>query len=167
MAEQSGGAPEAAKAKIEGKSADRHREGDDPDVELAATSGDLASQSATLQDLVGFFHVAQVIGPDEYHEGVDDNAFTNWMARENLRRAASAVEAAPEEAAQLGAGPDEVRSWRRIADAMVLGQDARTGLIEQFTGFFGLEEVDLATLGVRGAPADMILGHAALAPAEV
>ena len=34
-------------------------------------------------------HIDGVIGPDEYHEAVDDNAFTNVMARWNLRRAAS------------------------------------------------------------------------------
>ena len=33
-------------------------------------------------------HIYGVIGPDEYHEPVDDNAFTNVMARWNLRRAA-------------------------------------------------------------------------------
>jgi kojibiose phosphorylase len=107
----------------------------------------------------GLFHIRQVIGPDEYHEGVDDNAFTNWMARFNLRCAADLVDAAPDAAASRGAGPDEARSWRRIAGALYLGQDARTGLIEQFAGFFQLETIDLAALGVRASPADMILGR--------
>ena len=30
-------------------------------------------------------HIDGVIGPDEYHESVSDNAFTNVMARWNLR----------------------------------------------------------------------------------
>ncbi|MBD0291660.1 MAG: glycoside hydrolase family 65 protein, partial [Thermoleophilia bacterium] len=37
----------------------------------------------------GRAHQYGVIGPDEYHEPVDDNAFTNVLARWNLRRAAS------------------------------------------------------------------------------
>ena len=37
----------------------------------------------------GSAHIRHVIGPDEYHEDVDDNAFTNVMARWNLRRAAA------------------------------------------------------------------------------
>ena len=41
-------------------------------------------------------HIYGVIGPDEYHEPVDDNAFTNVMARWNLRRAAAAVREFPE-----------------------------------------------------------------------
>ena len=32
-------------------------------------------------------HIRGVIGPDEYHENIDDNAFTNVMARWNIRRA--------------------------------------------------------------------------------
>ena len=37
----------------------------------------------------GSAHIYGVIGPDEYHESVDDNAYTNVMARWNLRRAAA------------------------------------------------------------------------------
>ena len=35
----------------------------------------------------GLHHIRGVIGPDEYHETIDDNAFTNVMARWNIRRA--------------------------------------------------------------------------------
>src|SRR4029077_1715112 len=31
-------------------------------------------------------HIRDVIGPDEYHEHIDDNAYTNVMARWNIRR---------------------------------------------------------------------------------
>jgi trehalose/maltose hydrolase-like predicted phosphorylase len=34
----------------------------------------------------GLRHIRGIIGPDEYHETVDDNAYTNGMARWNLRR---------------------------------------------------------------------------------
>ena len=42
-------------------------------------------------------HIRRVIGPDEYHEAVDDNAFTNGMARWNLRRAAARVTTADDD----------------------------------------------------------------------
>ena len=42
----------------------------------------------------GSAHIYGVVGPDEYHEPVDDNAFTNVMARWNLRRAAEAADRA-------------------------------------------------------------------------
>ena len=33
-----------------------------------------------------------MIGPDEYHEDVDDNAFTNVMARWNIARGLETIE---------------------------------------------------------------------------
>ncbi len=43
--------------------------------------------SRVERDGDGRAHIRGVIGPDEYHEHVDDNAYTNVMARWNLRRA--------------------------------------------------------------------------------
>jgi trehalose/maltose hydrolase-like predicted phosphorylase len=39
----------------------------------------------------GRAHIRDVIGPDEYHETVDDNAYTNLMACWNLERAAETI----------------------------------------------------------------------------
>ncbi|MBC7172633.1 MAG: glycoside hydrolase family 65 protein, partial [Polyangiaceae bacterium] len=38
------------------------------------------------------YHIRGVVGPDEYHHAVNDNAYTNWMARFNLERAAWVAE---------------------------------------------------------------------------
>ena len=46
--------------------------------------------AAPADDADGRAHLFGVMGPDEYHEVVDDNAYTNVMARWNLRRAAEA-----------------------------------------------------------------------------
>lgn len=35
----------------------------------------------------GKYHINDVVGPDEYHEHVNDNAFTNYMARWNMAKA--------------------------------------------------------------------------------
>ena len=43
-------------------------------------------------ELDGRAHIRQVIGPDEYHELIDDNAYTNAMAAFNLERAADVVD---------------------------------------------------------------------------
>ena len=52
-------------------------------------------------DPAGVGHIDGVIGPDEYHEDVDDNAFTNQMAAWNMNRAADLVR---REDAASGAG---------------------------------------------------------------
>ena len=62
-------------------------------------------------------HIDQVIGPDEYHESVNDNAYTNVMARWNLR--AAARRCGP------GRDPADTRRWRELAD--VAGRRVRRG----------------------------------------
>ncbi|GEL44902.1 hypothetical protein CHO01_00180 [Cellulomonas hominis] len=66
------------------------------------------------------FHLDGVTGPDEYTAVVDDNAYTNLMARRNLRGAADAAERFPAEAGRLGVTADERAAWRRAADRMVV-----------------------------------------------
>ncbi len=44
--------------------------------------------SRVERDGDGNYHISHIIGPDEYHENVDDNAYTNIMAAWNLRRGA-------------------------------------------------------------------------------
>lgn len=99
-------------------------------------------------DTDGTAHIDGIIGPDEYHENVNDNAFTNAMVRWNLLHAAA-----------LGrAGGEEARRWRRCAAALVDGFDP-TGLRhEQFAGYFGLEPLTVADLP-RGADPDKVLGR--------
>ena len=73
----------------------------------------------------GRYHIRRVIGPDEYHEGVDDNAYTNGMAQWNLERGAEAArilrERWPERwkdlAERLDLSQEEIRRWPELARA--------------------------------------------------
>jgi trehalose/maltose hydrolase-like predicted phosphorylase len=106
----------------------------------------------------GRAHVYGVIGPDEYHEPVDDNAFTNVLARWNLRRAA----------ALDGVDPDERSRWLALADALVDGYDRGSGLYEQFAGFFELEPLVIAEIAPRRPiAAELLLGPERTAGAQV
>jgi len=115
----------------------------------------------------GLHHIDGVIGPDEYHVPVDDNAYTNGMARWNLTAAARTTQILRERwparwealSAQWTLGSNEVAYWEHIAASMYSGFDAHTGLIEQFRGYFGLEDIDPATLEPRTAPVDVVLGR--------
>jgi trehalose/maltose hydrolase-like predicted phosphorylase len=109
-------------------------------------------------------HIYGVIGPDEYHEGVDDNAFTNVMARWNLRRAADAVRSTPEAAVTYA----EADAWTQLADALVDGYDHDTGIYEQFAGFNRLEPLIIEDVAPRRPiAADLLLGRARTANAQV
>jgi len=118
----------------------------------------------------GRYHIRGVIGPDEYHVGVDDDAYTNVMAQWTLERGAetAALLAArwPARwatlAERLAVAGDEPRTWARIAAAMYTGFDPQTGLFEQFRGYFALEDVDQRAYEPRTAPLEVLLGPARL-----
>jgi len=113
----------------------------------------------------GSAHIDGVIGPDEYHECVDDNAFTNVMARWNLRRA---LEAVGERGAQVDVDPSEQQRWRAVADGLIDGFDTATGIYEQFAGFRRLEPLIIAEVAPRRPiAADLLLGTERVQGAQV
>jgi trehalose/maltose hydrolase-like predicted phosphorylase len=113
----------------------------------------------------GSAHIDGVIGPDEYHECVDDNAFTNVMARWNLRRA---LEAVGERGARVDVDPSEQQRWRAVADGLIDGFDTATGIYEQFAGFRRLEPLIIAEVAPRRPiAADLLLGTERVQGAQV
>jgi trehalose/maltose hydrolase-like predicted phosphorylase len=115
----------------------------------------------------GRYHIRGVIGPDEYHEHVDDSAYTNIMARWNIARGLDTVTALrarwparwTELSGELGLDDTELEQWRQAAEALVTGIDPETGLIEQFAGFFKLDPINLADYSGRTMPIDVVLGR--------
>ena len=120
-------------------------------------------ESRVRTDAAGAGHIEGVIGPDEYHEDVDDNAFTNVMAAWNLRRGAEILDrTSPGEAAD----PEAAR-WRSVADALVTGFDPATGRHEQFAGYYRLEPLLAADLGTVPMAADLVLGRDRLVASQI
>jgi trehalose/maltose hydrolase-like predicted phosphorylase len=111
-------------------------------------------------DAQGRAHIDEVIGPDEYHESVDDNAYTNVMARWNLRTAADLADGA-------SVTDDEARAWRRLAERIVDGYDPVTGRYEQFAGYFRLEPLLIADVAKPPVAADVLLGRGRVAASQV
>ena len=108
-------------------------------------------------------HIYGVIGPDEYHEVVDDDAFTNVIARWNLRSAARAVANGPEDAAR----PEAAR-WLELAGSLVDGYQADTASYEQFAGFLGLEPLIIEDIAPRRPiAADLLLGADRVSASQV
>jgi trehalose/maltose hydrolase-like predicted phosphorylase len=113
------------------------------------------------------FHIRHVIGPDEYHADVDDNAYTNLMAAWALRRGAETARLLEQRwpdrwcelVSRLHFRNEEVASWAKLADAMFTGFDSDTLVFEQFKGYFERAAVDLKSFEPRSAAMDIILGH--------
>ncbi len=122
---------------------------------------DIAVETARLWNSLGFwrdevdgadsFHIHGVTGPDEYTTVVNDNLFTNVMARFNLRFAARTVRemelAAPEAyrlmADRLGLDPEEPEIWEKAADAMHIPFSPALGIHPQDAVFLEREVWDL------------------------
>lgn len=112
-------------------------------------------------DADGRGHLYGVMGPDEYHEVVDDDAFTNVMARWNLRRAADLHD-------HPSAGRTaEAARWRYQADSLVDGYDPSTGLYEQFAGYWRLEPLLVSDIATPPVAADVLLGPARTARSQI
>jgi trehalose/maltose hydrolase-like predicted phosphorylase len=124
-----------------------------------------ASRGAIESD--GAYHIRNVIGPDEYHEGVDDNAYTNLLAAWNLRHGAAAGRLLQQHwpgvwrelSARLRLSNDELATWPKLADIVFTGFNSDTSLFEQFAGYFNREPIDLKSYEPRSAAMDVILGH--------
>lgn len=83
-----------------------------------------------------YHHIRGVMGPDEYHYSVNDNAYTNWMARFNLECAAGV-------AMEKGVHRAEAEEWNGLAHSLYCPAPGVDGVIEQFEGFFSLADYSL------------------------
>jgi Glycosyl hydrolase family 65 central catalytic domain/Glycosyl hydrolase family 65, C-terminal domain len=119
--------------------------------------------SRCRRDAEGRVHIDAVIGPDEYHEIVDDNAFTNVMARWNLRRALQL-----HDDGNASIADDERQRWQSLVADMVDGYDPATQLYEQFAGFYALEPVIVAEVAPRRpVAADLLFGREYVARTQI
>ena len=98
----------------------------------------------------GQFCIHCVTGPDEYSTMVDNNTYTNLMARENLRYAAETVEKIRERRPDLFTALTykvrldllEVSEWKRAAEQMYIPFDERTQITPQDDQFLDQEPWD-------------------------
>ena len=74
------------------------------------------------------YEIHDVIGPDEYHERVNNNAYTNAMARFVFRAAAKYLNG---------------REYADLAEKIYIPQANQDGVIEQFDGYFALEDCSI------------------------
>lgn len=123
----------------------------------------------------GLYHINSVIGPDEYHERVDDNAYTNYLVKNNFELAVkiynwmsgSYHEKLSAVRDKIGLTEEEVDGWAEIKERIYSGYNPETMLFEQFKGYYDLEYVNLSDFEPRSAPMDIILGREKTAATQV
>ncbi|WP_377190504.1 glycoside hydrolase family 65 protein [Ruegeria meonggei] len=97
------------------------------------------------------YELTNVIGPDEFHEHVDNNTFTNRMAKWHLEQSArvfrelseSSSEVHDELRIRLDLTGKEVDHWLETAEKIFVPFDPSRNLIEQFEGYFQLKDIPI------------------------
>ena len=128
------------------------------DVEFLCEYGaEMLVETARLWADLGFygkdhkFHIHGVTGPDEYNAIVNNNAFTNLMARENLNYATKVVKQMRSEypdkfktlVHNTGLETTEVNQWNKAAEKMYIPYDKKLGINPQDDTFLQKEIWDL------------------------
>lgn len=101
-----------------------------------------------------------VMGPDEFQMMVNNNAYTNFMAKKTLEytvhtlllmkgSAESEYETLIE---KLELKEEEVKEFEKIAGDMFIPRDEETKVFEQHEGFFKLPHVDIAQIPIEEFP---------------
>jgi kojibiose phosphorylase len=96
----------------------------------------------------GGYELKQVMGPDEFHSHIDNNAFTNRLAQWHLTYAVQVYDQLRDRgdldavAAAIGLEPEERNRWQEVA-AGIVGPRVVDGVIEQFTGYFDRDDVPI------------------------
>lgn len=103
------------------------------------------------QEDKGRYEIRDVIGPDEYKEHVDNNAYTNYLTAENLDRACDVIaqmqEKWPNAYAVLSAKYDLgalAAQFQDVRGKLYLPQPNADGIIAQNDQYLGLEKTDLS-----------------------
>ncbi|WP_010540900.1 glycoside hydrolase family 65 protein [Dietzia alimentaria] len=127
------------------------------DQEFMVREGvDVLVETARMWLSLGFFttddrfNIHGVTGPDEYTTVVDNNLFTNAMARFNLVAAAIACKRIAELndgrwegiCRRLGIDDGEIADWKRAAKGMVIAYDEELGVHPQDEDFLAKEVWD-------------------------
>jgi len=106
------------------------------------------------------YEINHVVGPDEFHVDVNNNAYTNFLVRWNLitahrmfnrlKRATPKVYTSLK--GKLNLKDREVAQWRTIATKIKSPNVNRKGVIEQFDGFFKLRNLQINETDENGIP---------------
>lgn len=129
-------------------------------VEILLETGKFWASRVEYNSEKDRYEINNVIGPDEFHEHVKNNVYTNYLAKWNLLKAVEYYYWIKEKNIvkfeklknNLGLTDDEVKSWESIAQKIYIPRKEGEKLIEQFEGYFELEEYEITEWDENGLP---------------
>jgi kojibiose phosphorylase len=112
------------------------------------------------------YEITDIIGPDEYHDHVNNNVYTNALARWNLQTAIEIIGWMKDKQPQawnwlsqmIQFNDKEISAWDHIIQHIYLHYDEKSRLIEQFDDYFSRKDVDLAAMEPRTSSIQSIFG---------
>ncbi len=90
----------------------------------------------------GMYDLPDIGCPDQYHTFADNNVFISLWAQWNLRYASELFSSGDHKAVaeKIGASAEEAEEWARMAEKLFIHEPGEDGIIEEFDGFFDLDE---------------------------
>jgi maltose phosphorylase len=120
-------------------------------IELLMQISRYYAKRGEYSPLTGEFCLYGVMGPDEYHMNVNNNAYTNVMAKKTFEFTLKVIAEMQKDAPELlekvskkvELRANEKSDWSEKAAKMRIPMDKETGLIEQHDGYFDLPDADV------------------------
>ncbi len=124
---------------------------DDSGYEIIIDTARFWASRASWNEKKRQYEYLDVIGPDEYKEHVDNNAFTNHMAAWNMRLALRVMDKLKNTGDSVYTRLDMKLKFdesalqiQRVLDSLYLPMPNEEGILPQFDAYFSLEHIDLS-----------------------
>lgn len=106
------------------------------------------------------YEINRVIGPDEFHEHVDNNVYTNYLAKWSIKKSLELVEWIRNKdntffnnlCTKLGLDNTNFKQWQQIQEKIYIPTSKDGRLIEQFEGYFDLKYYPIVEHDENGMP---------------
>lgn len=96
--------------------------------------------------------INHVIGPDEYHIGVNNNLYTNYFAQWCIKQVLILIKSSPNSLSDLDITSEEISYWEHIVANIKIPQKNELGIYEQFDGYFQLADKKVMSFDENNRP---------------
>ncbi len=94
------------------------------------------------------YEILQVTGPDEWHEPVDNNCYTNYLAKWNIEKGFEILDLLKTSyessyqniISKIGLEEAELKEWKAVCEKIYIPFNEEDKLMEQFDGYFKLHD---------------------------